>query len=55
MPTIDLQHNYDLKAAELTTLERKQLPFAFALACTNTARRGQTKVRRNLPRRFYYP
>lgn len=52
MPTIDLQSNIEEHAARLNALERKQLPFAAALASTRTAGRAQTKIRRNLPRRF---
>lgn len=52
MIEIDFRSTIERASANLTNLDRKQLPFASALAITRTAQDAQTKVQRNLPRRF---
>ena len=49
---LKIEHNVEAIAGQLSAFERKQLPYATAVALTRTAKRAQTKVRRNLPRRF---
>ena len=49
---ISVKHDLDKASKHLRLWERDQLPYASALGLTRIAKRAQTKVKRNIPRRF---